>query len=74
MKKETYDVPDMHCIGCQMGVQRLLKKTDGVKKVDILFGESRLVVTYDETILGQSDIIDVVKRFGYRALLGTNQE
>jgi len=68
MKKEIYDVPDMHCIGCQMGVQRLLKRTDGVSKVDIMFGENRLAITYDESRVDQDRIIDVVKRFGYTAV------
>lgn len=73
MKKETYDVIDMHCIGCQMGVQRLLRKTEGIQRVDLLFGEAKFIVTYDENVINGNQIIDAVKRFGYQAVLESDQ-
>ena len=67
MKKEIYAVKGMHCVSCQLGIQKLVKKLKPVQDVQVLFGESKLAVTYDETQLTPKEIIDTIGRLGYQA-------
>ncbi len=68
MKTKTYDVPGMHCIGCSMGIQKLLKKTKGIDDVQVRLLESKIDVTYDETLINDKTVIDTVGRLGYKAV------
>lgn len=68
MKTKTYDVLGMHCIGCSMGIQKLLKKTKGIDDVQVRLSESKIDVTYDEQIVNDTLVIETVGRLGYKAV------
>ncbi len=67
MKTDIYEVKNMQCVSCQLGIQKLVKKLKPVTEVKLLFGESKLEVTYDDTALSPQDIIDTIGRLGYQA-------
>lgn len=68
MEKKTYEVIGMHCISCQLGISKLLKKNKDISDVEILFGESKLVVTYDESKVNDQVVAETVARLGYKAI------
>ena len=69
MVKKTYKVIGMHCVGCSMGISKLLKKTKGVSEVEVSLSESKFDITYDETMVNHQIIVDTVKKLGYRTVL-----
>jgi P-type Cu+ transporter len=71
MKKETYEVLGMHCVGCSMGIQKLLKKTNGIDDVEVQLIESKLHISYDEYKVNEQVIVDTVARLGYKAVKRT---
>ena len=68
MKKEEFSVIGMHCIGCSMGISKLLKKNKGIEDVQVHLSDSKLTITYDETTVNHKEIIDTVARLGYKAV------
>jgi len=68
MEKKEYEVIGMHCISCQLGISKLLKKNKDISDVEIKFGESKLVITYDETKVNDKIVADTVARLGYKAV------
>ena len=68
MKKVEFNVLGMRCVGCSMGIQKIVKKSKGVQEVDVVLSESKIFVTYDETKIDNQTIIDKVSRLGYKAV------
>lgn len=65
--KEKFCVTGMTCSACSAGIERAVKKLEGVSYVNVsLMGES-MAVEYDETRLSRDDIIDAVVGLGYGA-------
>ena len=63
--KEKYSVTGMTCTACSAGIERTIKKLDGVNDVEVsLMGES-MCVDYDENKLTQSQIFSAVESLGY---------
>lgn len=63
--KEKYTITGMSCTACSAGIERAVKKLDGVRFVSVsLMGES-MTVEYDETILGEEIIKNTVLGLGY---------
>jgi copper chaperone CopZ len=69
MTKKEYKVVGMHCIGCSMGISKLLKKQKGVSEVDMELQNSKFYITYDENQINNELIIETVGRLGYKAVL-----
>ena len=66
--KEKFTVTGMTCSACSSGIERTVKKLDGVKNAEVsLMGES-MVVEYDESVLSKEKIVDAVVSLGYGAL------
>ena len=68
MKKVEYHVLGMRCVGCSMGIQKLLKRSKGVSEVEVVLSESRIFITYDESVIDNKQIVDTVSRLGYQAV------
>ena len=67
--KEKFTVTGMTCSACSAGIERTLKKMDGIKSVEVsLMGES-MNVEYDEAIVSREAIVAAVKELGYGATL-----
>ncbi len=68
MKKVEFHVLGMRCVGCSMGIQKLLKRSKGVSDVEVMLSDSRIFVTYDESIINNQKITETVARLGYQAV------
>lgn len=67
--KEKFTVTGMTCSACSAGIERTLKKMDGIKSVEVsLMGES-MNIEYDEAIVSREAIVAAVKELGYGATL-----
>ena len=65
--KEKFSVTGMTCAACSAGIERTVKKLNGVDRADVsLMGEC-MTVEYDENILKREEIIDAVIGLGYGA-------
>ena len=62
---EQYKVTGMSCAACSAGIERTVKKLNGVIKVGVsLMGEC-MDVEYDERVLSQKEIENAVVGLGY---------
>ncbi len=63
--KEKYGVSGMTCAACSAGIERTVKRLEGVQSVEVsLMGECMTVV-YDETVVVEQDIFNAVEGLGY---------
>ena len=63
--QNRFDITGMTCSACSSGIERTVKRLDGVETAEVsLMGES-MVVEYDENKLNKQTIIDAVIGLGY---------
>ena len=63
--KEKFIVSGMSCAACSAGIERVVKRLNGVSKADVsLMGEC-MTVEYDETLVKKEDIFSAVLALGY---------
>ena len=67
MKTQTYDVIGMHCVSCSIAISKLVKRNRGVADVEVKLSDSKLIVSYDETLVTDQVVVDSVARLGYKA-------
>jgi Cu+-exporting ATPase len=68
-KKLTLPVTGMTCANCVATVERNLNKLNGVHDVRVNLASERASLEFDPNILGQSDVIDRIRRAGYDVAL-----
>jgi Cu+-exporting ATPase len=57
----------MHCASCAGIIERSLKKVPGVKEANVNFGAEKVRVLYDRAILTTEQLINIIKKTGYKA-------
>lgn len=62
-----FRVEGMTCGGCEMAVKNVVKKLDGVEKVDASHRESQATVTYDSAKVTPAQIVAAIEKLGYTA-------
>ncbi len=67
MKTEKYNVTGMTCADCQANVTRCVSKLEGVEEVNVSLLANQMTVSYDESKVGEEDIIQAVEKIGYGA-------
>ncbi len=67
----TFHVTGMTCGGCEVAVERAVKKLEGVDKVKASYKDERAVVTYDPSRVTPERIIAAIETLGYQAELAT---
>lgn len=60
-------VSGMHCEGCASGIKAMVKRTDGVIKVDVSYESREATVEFDPAKASPEKIIAVVEKMGYKA-------
>ena len=65
--KEKFDVTGMTCSACSSGVEKCVRKLEGVEEVSVNLLTNSMQVQYDETVLKEKGIIDAVIHAGYGA-------
>ncbi len=66
--KEKFTVLGMTCSACSAGIERTVKKLEGVLSVDVSLMGEMMTVEYDENKLEKVSIINAVVQLGYGAL------
>jgi len=67
MITKTYRVGDMHCANCAMRIESIEDELPGVVRVEASYKKGLMTVAFDETRVGDAEIIAAVKRKGYTA-------
>lgn len=68
MKKLTMQLEELVCPMCSQKIETVLKKTEGVHSVSILFNSSKAKVEYDENVTQPEKLVDAVQKIGYDVL------
>ncbi len=63
----------MHCQSCVTLLTRLLSKTKGVKSVNINFSTEKASVEFDDKLVNDKELIDVIRKAGYDAELALSE-
>ena len=69
--KERYHVTGMSCSACSSHVEKAVNKLENVKKASVNLLTETMDVTYDETKITSTEIIDAVVKAGYGASVMT---
>ena len=65
--QKKFSVTGMTCAACSAGIERTVRRLEGVRHAEVsLMGESMLV-EYDEKVLSDEKIIETVVGLGYGA-------
>ncbi|HLD02840.1 MAG TPA: heavy metal translocating P-type ATPase [Candidatus Nanoarchaeia archaeon] len=68
MKKTTFNIAGMHCASCAIRNERSLKKLEGVKNAIVNYGMHSATVEFDEKLVKEEQLYDVIAKNGYKAL------
>ena len=68
MRQLDIDIEGMTCASCSSRVERAIGKLDGVVEAPVNLATERATVTYDESVLSPSAVIDAVRELGYSPL------
>ncbi len=72
--EQRFTVTGMTCAACSAGIQKTVRKMDGVENAEVsLMGES-MTVDYDEKVVSADAIMDAVRGLGYGASLEEKKE
>ncbi|MBN2330585.1 MAG: copper-translocating P-type ATPase [Candidatus Aenigmarchaeota archaeon] len=69
MQRKTIPITGMHCASCAQRIEGALKDTKGVKKANVNFATERATVEYDDSVLGEEDVLGVIEKLGYRPIV-----
>lgn len=67
-KKSTIRVEGMHCKMCSASVEKALKATAGVEKVEVSFDKSEAVIQYDDEKVTEAKLREVINSTGFKAI------
>jgi copper chaperone CopZ len=59
----------VHCSTCIIPVRRTLEKADGVKSVGANYMTDMILVDYDERVTNENEIVAMIKKVGYEAMV-----
>ena len=58
----------MTCVNCARTISLVLKKKEGVKKVDVSFELGKVTVEYDDSKISKEEIVRTIETLGYRVV------
>jgi Cu+-exporting ATPase len=67
-------IEGMHCASCAAIITRGLTKTPGVQQANINYATHKGLVTYDEAVAKEEDLLKAVEKKGYTARVITQDE
>lgn len=67
LTRATIEISGMHCAGCALNVEQVLKRLPGVKSVEASYEKGQAVVEYDSTKVSAEQLKAAVDSIGYRA-------
>lgn len=66
--KTSFTITGMHCASCSVRNERALKKLKGVKNAVVNYAMSTATVEYDEKLINENQMHEVVVKNGYKVL------
>ena len=69
MREEKYDITGMHCAACSASVERVTRRLPGVKRSEVNLTTGIMTIAYDETQVGEAQIVAKVQKAGFGASL-----
>jgi len=69
IKKIQLQITGIHCASCVNVIEKSLARREGIKANVVNFALEQANVEYDENVVSEQDIIDVVSKAGYKAEL-----
>ena len=74
MREEKYDISGMHCAACSASVERVTRKLPGVERSEVNLTTGIMTICYDETQVGQEQIVAKVEKAGFGAALHAEKQ
>ena len=74
MREEKYDISGMHCAACSASVERVTRKLPGVERSEVNLTTGIMTICYDETQVGQEQIVAKVEKAGFGAALHSEKQ
>ena len=71
--KETFLITGMSCTACSAGIERTIRRLNGVESVEVALLSERMSVCYNEEVLTSEEIIATVVALGYGATIYQQQ-
>lgn len=65
MKKIVIQLDDLVCPMCSSKIEKGLKKNKGIIEVNVSYNSSKAKVSFDENIISQERILDIIDDLGY---------
>ena len=72
MKTITFDITGMHCASCAIKNEESLKKLKGVKSASVNYAIHKGSVEYDENLVNEQQLYEVIVKNGYKVLTTEN--
>lgn len=69
MTKQIFKITGMHCVSCSMNIDGELEDTEGIKSANTNFAKAISEVTFDEEKMSPENIIEVIRKVGYDAVI-----
>ena len=69
MREEKYDITGMHCAACSASVERVTRRLPGVERSEVNLTTGIMTIAYDETQVGEEQIVAKVQKAGFGASL-----
>jgi len=63
--RKTYRVYGMSCVNCARAIEITLRRTKGVKDVNVSFELGRVEVEFDEDLVSEEEIVRKIEELGY---------
>lgn len=67
MKKIELNIKGMHCSSCPILVKEVLTDTKGVKDAAVDLKTAKAVVSFDEKLVTEKQLIEAIRKEGYDA-------
>lgn len=64
--RKILQVDGMTCAGCEMRIEKALKKLDGIVAAKAMFSSSKVNITYDANVIGLERIIEAIEKQDYK--------
>jgi Cu+-exporting ATPase len=64
----------MHCVACAQNIESALKKLNGVVSVNVNFATERAFVEFNERLVKESEINNVIEQLGYKVIKHLSDE
>ncbi|MDE7161469.1 MAG: heavy metal translocating P-type ATPase, partial [Anaeroplasmataceae bacterium] len=72
--KQKFKIEGMTCSACQSHVQHAVEKLAGIEACNVNLLANSMDVSFDEKILTENQIMEAVKKAGYKAILENHKE